>query len=508
MQCDIDWGIPGVERAAAKGDVVVVVDTLSFSSAVVTAIQQGVTVYPCTDPQIAATLAETENAIVSVSRSQVTEETPFSLSPVTYLSADAGTRVVLASPNGAACIKAAADLEYAFVGCLLNAQAVGSHIAEIAAATDKDIMLVAAGERAQDHGLPGGPRLLFAVEDYLGCGAILSAIMADYTAEAALCANAFLASQEHLEHLLTECLSGKQLIAAGFEADVAHSAQLNHYSCVPQLRGGKIMSYDAPDEEALVETPEPVEVEEAAVEITGETAVEPIETLEESAIASERDGEDVSEWPAELVALRDEALQCTRCELAETRTNVVFGEGNPKSKLVVVGEGPGDHEDQTGRPFVGRAGKLLDEAIIKAGLQREDLWICNVLKCRACIIEDGSVRNRPPKADEIKACRPWLEAQLDILKPSVILCIGAPSANLLIHKNFRMTQERGQWFTDSDYAPNMIAALHPAYILRQHGEPYEVALQSLVDDLKAAWERSQEPASQDPPPEKSQLTLF
>jgi DNA polymerase len=204
----------------------------------------------------------------------------------------------------------------------------------------------------------------------------------------------------------------------------------------------------------------------------------------------------------QMQELKEKALVCTDCQLSETRTQVVFGEGNPQARLVFIGEGPGDEEDKSGRPFVGRAGRLLEEVLEKVQLQRKDLWISNVLKCRACIIEEGSARNRPPRVDEVKACRKWLDAELNLIKPSVIVCVGAPAANLLIHKNFKMTEERGQWFTDSLYAPSVIAALHPAYILRQHGEEYKLLRQLLIDDLIEAKKKSAETQ------ERQQLTLF
>lgn len=188
----------------------------------------------------------------------------------------------------------------------------------------------------------------------------------------------------------------------------------------------------------------------------------------------------------QLAAVANEARTCTACPLAETRTNVVFGEGNPEAPLVFVGEGPGAQEDATGRPFVGRAGKLLDECLAECRLSRKHVYICNVVKCRACIIEGRSVQNRAPRPAEIAACAKWLDAQLSIIAPLVIVCLGAPSANTLIHSGFRMLAERGQWFTDGRYAPYMMAALHPAYILRQQGAAYEEARRSLVRDIEAA----------------------
>jgi len=179
-------------------------------------------------------------------------------------------------------------------------------------------------------------------------------------------------------------------------------------------------------------------------------------------------------------------MRCPRCELSETRTHVVFGEGNVNTPLVLVGEGPGETEDATGRPFVGRAGKLLDEVLAENGMKRQHVYISNVLKCRAALMEDGRLKNRPPRVEEAAACRAWLDTQLGIIQPMVILCLGSPAANALIHPNFAITRERGQWFTNSPYAPWIMAALHPAYILRQHGAGYDEARASLVRDIGAA----------------------
>ena len=187
----------------------------------------------------------------------------------------------------------------------------------------------------------------------------------------------------------------------------------------------------------------------------------------------------------ELEKIRAEALQCSRCELSETRRNVVFGEGNPNTPLMIVGEGPGANEDATGRPFVGRAGALLDECLAACKITRQHVYICNVIKCRACISENGSVRNRPPAPDEIVTCTPWLEKQIAIIKTLVILCLGAPSAKFIIKKDFKMTLERGIFYP-TKYARHAIAALHPAYILRQAGETYDGGKSLLIADIEAA----------------------
>ena len=192
-----------------------------------------------------------------------------------------------------------------------------------------------------------------------------------------------------------------------------------------------------------------------------------------------------SDVVSRIEELRAECIVCTKCGLADTRRNVVFGEGNPEAPLMVVGEGPGENEDATGRPFVGRAGALLDEALTACKMTRKHVWICNVLKCRACIMENGRTRNRPPATEEISACTPWLEQQIAIIQPLVILCLGAPSAKFVIKKDFRMTQERGIVYP-TKYARYAIAALHPAYILRQAGETYDGGKSLLIADIDLA----------------------
>ncbi|MGI8922829.1 MAG: uracil-DNA glycosylase [Fimbriimonadales bacterium] len=181
-----------------------------------------------------------------------------------------------------------------------------------------------------------------------------------------------------------------------------------------------------------------------------------------------------------------QAAVCTMCKLSERRRNVVFGEGNPSGPLVLIGEGPGDQEDATGRPFVGRSGQLLDRALMDNGLDRSDVYICNTVKCRACDWRDGKPYNRAPAEDEIAACSGWLEQQLQIIQPKVILCIGSPSANTIIRKGFQITKERGKLFP-CGFAEQAIATLHPAYILRQQGANSDGGYSLLVDDIALAW---------------------
>lgn len=169
----------------------------------------------------------------------------------------------------------------------------------------------------------------------------------------------------------------------------------------------------------------------------------------------------------------------------------MFGEGDARSPLVLVGEGPGDHEDKTGRPFVGKAGQLLDKALVEAGLGRDKVYICNTVKCRAADWSSGRARNRPPEPDEVEACRQWLVPQLEILNPLVILCVGAPSAKNLIRKDFKITQERGKYFP-CDYAKTAMATLHPSYILRNAYGGSDGGYSLLVADIRRAWGACQE----------------
>lgn len=206
----------------------------------------------------------------------------------------------------------------------------------------------------------------------------------------------------------------------------------------------------------------------------------------------------------QLQTVREKAIACRDCEeLVATRTQVVFGAGNPEADLVFVGEAPGENEDTRGVPFVGRAGQLLEDVLDENGLSREDVWITNIVKCRPTTrSESGRLANRTPRVGEIRACQKWLDAELSAVSPTVIVCLGGPSASVIIHKGFKMIQERGQWFTDSMYAPFVIAAYHPAYVLRLHDEPYDRARELLVADIADAKKKSIEEKGQ------PKMTLF
>jgi len=158
-----------------------------------------------------------------------------------------------------------------------------------------------------------------------------------------------------------------------------------------------------------------------------------------------------------LLKIRTELGECTRCKLHTTRNKIVFGDGNPKADLVFVGEGPGRDEDAQGLPFVGRAGKLLTQMIEAMGLQRSEVYIANVVKCRP-------PENRLPEPDEIKTCSPFLMRQLDAIAPKVIVCLGACSAQTLLETNRGISHFRGQWLEFR--GRKLMATYHPAYLLR------------------------------------------
>jgi uracil-DNA glycosylase family 4 len=166
-----------------------------------------------------------------------------------------------------------------------------------------------------------------------------------------------------------------------------------------------------------------------------------------------------------LLKVREDLGECTRCKLHSTRHTIVFGDGNPQAQLVFVGEGPGADEDAQGLPFVGRAGKLLTQMIEAMGLQRKDVYICNVVKCRP-------PGNRQPEEDEVSTCSPFLFRQIDVIAPKVIVCLGAVAAKTLLQTNRGISQFRGEWLEFR--GRKLLATYHPAYLLRNPPAKSEV----------------------------------
>jgi DNA polymerase len=166
-----------------------------------------------------------------------------------------------------------------------------------------------------------------------------------------------------------------------------------------------------------------------------------------------------------LERIREDLGECTRCHLHKQRNKIVFGAGNPRAELIFVGEGPGHDEDVQGLPFVGRAGKLLTQMIEAMGLQREQVYICNVVKCRP-------PENRKPEDDEVATCSPYLFRQLDVIAPKAIVCLGGTAAQALLKTKDSISRFRGTWF---DYRnTKLLATYHPAYLLRNPAAKSEV----------------------------------
>jgi DNA polymerase len=158
-----------------------------------------------------------------------------------------------------------------------------------------------------------------------------------------------------------------------------------------------------------------------------------------------------------LDAIREDLGECTRCKLHQHRTNIVFGEGNPAARLVFVGEGPGADEDATARPFVGRAGQLLDKIIAAIGLKRDDVYITNIVKCRP-------PANRTPERDEVATCEQFLFRQLAVIRPRVIVALGSPAFQCILRTREPITKARGQWRDWNGI--KVLPTFHPAYLLR------------------------------------------
>jgi uracil-DNA glycosylase len=182
-----------------------------------------------------------------------------------------------------------------------------------------------------------------------------------------------------------------------------------------------------------------------------------------------------------LPKLRKAAAGCEACPLWKTGTQTVFGEGPTKADAMFVGEQPGDQEDQIGRPFVGPAGKLFDRALEEAGLDRSTAYVTNVVKHFKWTARGKRRIHQKPNWSEIAACRPWLDAELRVVKPRVLTCLGATAAQALLGKQFRVTKQRGQP-VESELAPVVIATVHPSAILRAEDRDAEFA--AFVDDLR------------------------
>jgi uracil-DNA glycosylase len=185
----------------------------------------------------------------------------------------------------------------------------------------------------------------------------------------------------------------------------------------------------------------------------------------------------------DLFSLTQAAQSCRGCSLYLRATQTVFGEGKATARVVVVGEQPGDAEDVQGRPFVGPAGRVLDKALAQAGLDRASVYLTNAVK-HFSFEERGKRRiHKKPRQSEVRACRPWLEGELEAVKPRVLVCLGATAAQALLGRQFRVSRQRGE-LVESPLAEHVTATVHPSSILRGDPEDREAALDDLVKDLE------------------------
>ncbi len=182
-----------------------------------------------------------------------------------------------------------------------------------------------------------------------------------------------------------------------------------------------------------------------------------------------------------LPKLREAAAGCRACDLYKTGTQTVFGEGTKTAEVMFVGEQPGDQEDLEGRPFVGPAGRLLDRAMEEAGIDRSLAYVTNVVKHFKFQVRGKRRIHQKPNWAEMTACRPWLDAELAVIQPRVLVCLGATAAQALLGRQFRVTRQRGQ-LIDSPLAPSVMATVHPSAILRAEEREKEFA--AFVDDLR------------------------
>ena len=185
-----------------------------------------------------------------------------------------------------------------------------------------------------------------------------------------------------------------------------------------------------------------------------------------------------------LPALRAAAANCKACDLWKLGTQTVFGEGSASARVMLVGEQPGDKEDLQGRPFVGPAGAVLDKALVIAGIDRKDVYVTNIVKHFKWEPRGKRRLHKKPNALEISACRPWLDAEIKVVKPEVVVLMGATAAQGVLGNQFRVTKQRGQW-AQSNIAPLVMATVHPSSILRApDDDSRHEEMRKFVDDLK------------------------
>jgi uracil-DNA glycosylase family protein len=185
-----------------------------------------------------------------------------------------------------------------------------------------------------------------------------------------------------------------------------------------------------------------------------------------------------------MPSLREAVQGCRGCSLYADATQAVFGEGPAKAEIVMVGEQPGDQEDRTGKPFVGPAGRILSQGLEEAGIDRTQVFVTNVVKHFKFERRGKRRIHKRPAAEEVKACRPWLDAELDVVKPKALVALGATAAQDLFGRSFRVTKQRGEPL-DFPFAPLVMATIHPSAILRADDDQREEEYRRFVEDLEA-----------------------
>lgn len=199
----------------------------------------------------------------------------------------------------------------------------------------------------------------------------------------------------------------------------------------------------------------------------------------------------LSEKQLAIESLTNEMCNCSMCPLSETRIQVVPGRGNPDSPLVLIGEGPGKQEDWKGVPFIGRSGEFLEDQVSSLHMIADDFYITNTVRCRSCKIAGGVVKDVPPSLEATVRCKSWLDKELDIIKPKVILCLGGPASLAVLGTKKPVSDLRGRWYTDNLYVPAIArVAYHPAYILRLEGAEYDERCDEFFEDIRQCVEEA------------------
>lgn len=248
---------------------------------------------------------------------------------------------------------------------------------------------------------------------------------------------------------------GFEDVGSGGAAELAPAAASRQPQ--PQSPTGEVLSRPAPSAEAALSPSDRVQEVDLFGELVAGPRKDPAPKSHSMPVVESSD--------ESLDAIRDDLGDCTRCKLHEHRRTIVFGEGNPQAGLMFVGEGPGAEEDATGRPFVGRAGQLLDKIIAAIGLRREDVYIANIVKCRPPL-------NRTPERDEVETCEPFLFRQIKFIRPRVIVALGSPAFQTLLRTRESITRARGEW-RELD-GIRVMPTFHPAFLLRSPDKKREV----------------------------------